>query len=74
VVLGVAALDDILVWFASPILAIPLTLILILVVVAFMFGGKTLTDRLFGAVKTATESAVANVTRSAASSILKKSN
>jgi hypothetical protein len=56
-VVGVAALDDILIWFASPILAIPLTLILILVVVAFMFRGKTLTDHLFGVVKTATETA-----------------
>jgi hypothetical protein len=72
--LGIAALDDVLLWFASPVLAIPLTLVLLLVVLAFVFGGKTLTDKLFGAVKNATESAVANVTRSAASSILKKSN
>jgi len=73
-VLGIAALDDVLLWFASPVLAIPLTLLLLLVVLVFVFGGKSLTDKLFGAVKTATESAVANVTRSAASSILKKSN
>ena len=52
--LGIAALDDVLLWFASPVLAIPLTLVLLLVVLAFVFGGKTLTDKLFGAVKTAT--------------------
>lgn len=55
-------------------LAVPLTIILLLVVLAFVFGGKTLTDKLFGAVRSAAEGAVANVTRSAASSILKKSS
>ena len=69
-----AALDDVLLWFTSPMLAIPLTLVLLLVVLAFVFGGKALTDRLFGAVKDAAEGAVASVTRSAASSILKKSS
>lgn len=54
-------------------IAFPLTVILIAVVLAFVFGGKTLTDKLFGAVRTATEGAVANATRSAATSILKSS-
>lgn len=74
VALGVAAFDDVLLWFTSPMLAIPLTIILLLIVLAFFFGGRALTDRLFGAVRSAAEGAVANVTRSAASSILKKSS
>ena len=73
VVLGVAALDDVMLWMSSPMIAFPLTIVLIAVVLAFFFGGKNLTDKLFGAVRNATEGAVANATRSAASSILKKS-
>ena len=69
-----AAIDDVLLWFASPILAVPLTLVLVLVVLVFFFGGKSLTDKLLGAVRSSAEGVVANVTRSAASSILKKSN
>ena len=72
--LGVAALDDVMSWLSSPMIAFPLTVVLIAVVLAFFFGGKTLADKLFGAVKNATEGAVANVTRSAATSILKKSS
>ena len=71
--LGIAALDDVMLWLSSPMIAFPLTVVLIVVVLAFLFGGKALTDKLFGVVRNATEGAVANATRSAASSILKKS-
>jgi hypothetical protein len=40
--LGIAAVDDVLLWFSSPIIALPLTLILVIVVLAYVFGGKTL--------------------------------
>lgn len=72
-VLGIAALDDVLMWFASPMLAIPLTLILLLAVLAFVFGGKSMLEKLFGVVKDAAEGAVSTATRSAASSVLRKS-
>jgi ABC-type dipeptide/oligopeptide/nickel transport system permease subunit len=68
----VAAIDDVLLWFSSPVIALPLTLILVVIVLAFVFGGKTLTERLLSTFRSATEGAVANVTRSAASSLLKK--
>ena len=71
-VLGIAAIDDIILWFKSPMLAFPLTLLLLVVVLAFFFGGKPLLDKLFGVAKDAAEGAVASATRSAASSILKK--
>jgi ABC-type dipeptide/oligopeptide/nickel transport system permease subunit len=70
--LGIAAIDDVLLWFSSPIIALPLTLILVVVVLAFVFGGKTLTEKLLSGVKSAAEGTIANVTRSAASSLLKK--
>jgi len=70
--LGIAAFDDILVWLSSPMIALPLTLIFVVVILAFVFGGKTLTDRLLGTLRSATEGAVASVTRTAASSLLKK--
>jgi hypothetical protein len=41
--LGIAAIDDILLWFSSPVIALPLTLILLVIVLAYFFGGKTLT-------------------------------
>jgi len=53
-------------------LAFPLTLVLMVIVLAFFFGGKPLLDKLFGVAKDAAEGAVASATRSAASSILKK--
>lgn len=70
--MGVAAIDDVLLWFSSPVIALPLTIILVVIIAAFIFGGKTLTEKIFSSVKTAAEGAVANVTRTAASSILKK--
>ncbi len=54
-------------------IAFPLMLVILVVVFAFIFGGKTLTEKLFSSFKSAAEGAVANVTRSAASSMLKKS-
>jgi cobalamin biosynthesis protein CobD/CbiB len=72
IVLGIAALDDVILWFTSPMLAIPLTLILLVVVLAFVFGGRSLLDKLFGAARQAAEGAVAGVTRSAASSMIRR--
>jgi hypothetical protein len=43
VLLGVAAIDDVLLWLSSPMIALPLTLIIVIVVMAFIFGGKSLT-------------------------------
>ena len=70
--MGVAAIDDVLLWFSSPVIALPLTLILLVIVLAYFFGGKTLAEKLLSTARSATEGAVANVTRSAASSLLKK--
>lgn len=67
-----AAIDDILLWFSSPVIALPLTLVLVIVIFAYLFGGKALIDKLLSAARTTTEGAVSNVTRSAASTILKR--
>lgn len=72
-VLGIAALDDVILWFTNPMLAFPMTLLLLLVVFAFFFGGKPLLERLFGMAKSAAEGAVQSATRSAASSVLRGS-
>lgn len=36
----VVAFDDILIWLKSPYLAIPITVVLLLVFMVFMFGGR----------------------------------
>ena len=55
-------------------LAVPLTLVLVLVIVAYFFGGKQMIDNLFGAARNAAEGAVGNATRSAAAAMMKKDN
>ena len=72
VLLGIAALDDILLWISSPMIALPFTIILILVVLSYMFGGKALVDTFISKAKQMTQNAVSSATASAASNLLKK--
>lgn len=67
-----AAIDDVLLWLSSPMIALPLTVIIVVVVMAFVFGGKSLTQRLLSGVKSATSGAIGNATRAAASTILRQ--
>jgi len=68
----VAAIDDVLLWLSSPMIALPLTLALVIIVVAFVFGGKSLTQRLFGQVQNAASGLIGNATRSVAGTILRQ--
>ena len=53
-------------------IALPFTIVLILVVLSYMFGGKTLVDTIISKVKETTQSAVSSATKTAASNLLKK--
>jgi hypothetical protein len=66
------AFDDILLWLKSPYLAIPITLVLIVIVLIFLFGGRSTMNSLTNNLRSAASNAVANVTTQAASSMLKR--
>lgn len=64
--------DDILVWLKSPYLAVPIALILIIVVLIFVFGGRSAMTNITNNVRRAASNAVTNATTQAASSMLKR--
>ena len=68
------AVDDIILWFTSPMLAIPLLLVIVIFIGAFLKGGRGLIDQLIGMAKDKAASAVSSATISAASSFSKKSD
>ena len=74
VIFLLVALDDVFLWLHSPYLAIPLTIILILVVVLFVTGGKSAATGLLGTVKNTLTGLLTNLTAQAATSMLKKDN
>ena len=74
VIFLLVALDDVFLWLHSPYLAIPLTIILILVVVLFVTGGKSAATGLLGTVKKTLTGLLTNLTAQAATSMLKKDN
>ena len=47
IVFAVVAFDDIILWVKSPFLALPVTIVLILVGVVFFLGGKNMVSALF---------------------------
>ena len=65
------AFDDILLWLHSPYLAIPLTIVLVLVLVLFFYGGKGAVSNIVNVARSTVSSAAAGATSSVASSMLK---
>ena len=72
IVFLLVAFDDILLWLHSPYLAIPLTLILIVVAAVFMFGGKSTAGNIVNTARKGATTLMSNVTARAASQMLKK--
>lgn len=68
------ALDDVLLWMHSPYLAIPLTLLIIVVAVIFFVGGKSAATNLFSMVRGQATQFIAGATTKAAASLIKKEN
>lgn len=66
------AIDDVFLWLHSPYLAIPLTIILILVVVIFVTGGKSAATNIVNTIKGGATGMLANLTTQAAASMIKK--
>lgn len=66
------AIDDVFLWLHSPYLAIPLTIILILVVVVFATGGKSAATNIVSKAKNGALGLLTNLTTKAATSMIKK--
>jgi len=72
IVFGVVAFDDILLWIKSPVLALPITLVLIIIGLVFILGGKGLATSLLNNARRAATNTVANVAAKAATGKLNK--
>jgi hypothetical protein len=68
----IVALDDVLLWFSSPMLAIPITLVLIILGLVFMLGGKTLFNQIISRATESGKALLQTATTQAASKLLKK--
>ena len=66
ILFAIVAFDDIILWFKSPYLALPVTLILVLVGVVFFIGGQGLVSNLFNTARRAATNAVTDVATRAA--------
>jgi hypothetical protein len=67
-------IDDVFLWLHSPYLAIPITLIIIVLVVIFAVGGKSAATNVFNMLRSQATSFIAGATTKAAASIIKKDN
>jgi cobalamin biosynthesis protein CobD/CbiB len=72
VIFLLVAFDDILLWFHSPYLAIPLTLILVIILIIFVMGGKSTANNLVNTARKGASNLLANMTTRAASQMLKR--
>jgi len=61
-----------LLWISSPLIALPFTIVLILIVLSYMFGGKNLIETLVARGKQALSNVVSGATTAVASNLLKK--
>jgi hypothetical protein len=67
-------IDDVFLWLHSPYLAIPFTLILIVVGVIFAVGGKSAATNLLNMVRGQATQLIVGATTKTAASVLKKDN
>lgn len=67
----VVAIDDILLWLASPALAIPLTIILVIIGGVLFFGGPSLASSLITNARRAASNSFGQITAQAATKIMK---
>ena len=68
------AIDDVFLWLHSPYLAIPLTIMIIVVAVIFVVGGKSAATNLLSMAKSQATHFIAGATTKAAASMIKKDN
>lgn len=74
VIFLLVAIDDVFLWLHSPYLAIPLALVLIVVAVLFMMGGKNAATNALNIIKRQATQLIAGATTKAAASMIKKDN
>jgi hypothetical protein len=67
-------IDDVFLWLHSPYLAIPFTLILVVVGVIFAVGGKSAATKMFNMVRGQATQLIVGATTKTAASVLKKEN
>lgn len=69
----IVAFDDILLWLASPALAIPITIILVVIGGVFFFGGPTLANTLVNNARRTVSSQFGNIAAQATTRMMKNS-
>ena len=67
----VVAFDDILIWLKSPYLAIPITVILLLVFMVFMFGGRQFASSLVNNARRAASNQFSNLATQATTRMMR---
>lgn len=66
IIFGIVAFDDVLLWIKSPMLALPITLVLIIIGLVFFIGGRGLASSLLNNARRAATNTVTNVATKAA--------